>query len=76
MIKRPHYLQQLIDSRHNGFAKIITGVRRCWKSRLLQLIYVDYLLSIGVPKENILVYEMELASIIFFAIPWPWSSAS
>lgn len=62
MIKRPHYLQQLIDSRHNGFTKIITGVRRCGKSYLLQMIYVDYLLSIGVPKESILVYEMDLAT--------------
>ena len=26
------------------------------------MIYVDYLLSIGVPKENILVYEMDLAT--------------
>ena len=30
MIERPKYLQQLINSKENGFPKVITGIRR-WK---------------------------------------------
>ena len=33
-----YYLQQLIDARENGFIKVITGIRRCGKSTLLQLL--------------------------------------
>lgn len=28
IIQRPHYLQKLIDCRHNGMIEIITGIRR------------------------------------------------
>ena len=28
-IKRDRYLKQLIDSRQNGFIKVVTGIRRC-----------------------------------------------
>ena len=34
-IHRPIYLQKLIDRRHNGMIKIITGMRRSGKSYLL-----------------------------------------
>ena len=34
-IKRDRYLLKLIESRHNGFIKVITGIRRCGKSYLL-----------------------------------------
>jgi len=30
-IKRDRYLKQLIESRQNGFIKVITGIRRCGK---------------------------------------------
>ena len=39
MIKREKYLNQLIDSKDNGFPKVITGIRRCGKSFLLREIY-------------------------------------
>lgn len=32
IIERKKYIKQLLDSRHNGLVKIITGVRRCGKS--------------------------------------------
>ena len=34
-IERTKYLQELIDRKHNGLVKVITGIRRCGKSYLL-----------------------------------------
>ena len=34
-IKRDKYLQELIDRKHNGMVKVVTGIRRCGKSYLL-----------------------------------------
>ena len=39
MIERNVYLNKLIESRENGFPKVITGIRRCGKSYLLEEIY-------------------------------------
>ena len=36
MISRDKYLKQLIDSKDNGFPKVITGIRRCGKSFLMK----------------------------------------
>ncbi len=43
MINRDKYLKQLIATRGNGFPKVITGIRRCGKSYLLNEIYKEYL---------------------------------
>lgn len=59
MIARDKYLQKLISNRKNGFPKIITGIRRCGKSYLMKEIYRKYLLSQGVPSENILILELD-----------------
>ena len=34
-IKRDIHLKKLIESKHNGMIKVVTGVRRCGKSYLL-----------------------------------------
>ena len=34
-IKRDKYLEMLQIRRHNGFIKVITGIRRCGKSYLM-----------------------------------------
>lgn len=62
MIKREKYLQELIKAKDNGFPKVITGIRRCGKSYLLNQIYKDYLLSSGVKKENIIEMNMTMVS--------------
>ena len=58
-VKRERYLQRLIDRRDNGDVKIITGPRRSGKSFLLKTIYRDYLVSQGVPSENIIIVSLD-----------------
>ena len=59
MIKRDKYLKQLIDSKDNGFPKVITGIRRCGKSFLLKNIYREYLLGEGIEESSILILELD-----------------
>ncbi len=58
-IKREVYLQKILNRRHNGDVKIVTGVRRCGKSWLLKKIYRDYLLEEGVPEDHIIVLSFD-----------------
>ncbi len=58
-IKRDRYLQQLIKSRQNGFIKIITGIRRCGKSYLLNVLFYHYLLENGVGDDHIIRVDLE-----------------
>lgn len=58
-IKRPKYLQQLVDLRHNGMVKVITGVRRCGKSYLLFNLFANWLVSNGVDAEHIIKIDLE-----------------
>ena len=60
MIERTKYLNQLINTKNNGFPKVITGIRRCGKSYLLKDIYTKYLKEeCRVSDENILVIELD-----------------
>lgn len=58
-IKRDNYLQKLLDCRHNGMIKIITGMRRCGKSYLLFEIFYNYLISIGISPSHIIKVDFE-----------------
>ena len=58
-IKRDMYLQKLIDRQKNGLIKIITGIRRCGKSYLLDPIYKNYLLSQGVKEDHIIKIDLD-----------------
>ena len=58
-IKRDRYLKQLIDSQQNGFIKVITGIRRCGKSYLLNVLFYHYLLDNGVAKDHIIRIDLE-----------------
>ncbi len=57
-IKRDFYLNKLIRSMHNGLVKVITGIRRCGKSYLLNPLFKDYLLSTGVLNERIIYLDL------------------
>ena len=58
-IKRDRYLQQLIESRQNGFIKVVTGIRRCGKSYLLNVLFYRYLLENGVSEDHIIRIDLE-----------------
>ena len=59
MIDRNVYLNKLIKSKENGFPKVITGIRRCGKSYLLEEIYKKYLIDNGVNEKNIIIIDLD-----------------
>ncbi len=58
-IPRNIYLKHLIDGRENGFIKIITGMRRCGKSTLLQVLFKDYLIKQDTPSDHIISIALD-----------------
>lgn len=60
-IKRDFYLTKLINRMGNGQVKVITGVRRCGKSFLLNTLFFEYLLSKGVPEDHIIRFAFDSA---------------
>lgn len=60
LIARPDYLEQLIRFRDKKLIKVITGIRRCGKSTLLDL-YEDYLKSQGVEDRQIIRLNLEFS---------------
>ena len=60
-IKRDYYLEKLISRRGSGLIKVITGVRRCGKSYLLNTIFYRFLLSSGVPEDHIIRFAFDSA---------------
>ena len=58
-IKRDYYLQKLIDRKNNHLIKIITGIRRCGKSYLLNHLFKNYLLDNGVSSNHIIMIALD-----------------
>ena len=58
-IKRDYYLQKLIDRKNNHLIKIITGIRRCGKSYLLNHLFKNYLLDNGVDNDHIIMVALD-----------------
>ena len=73
LINRPQYLNQLIQNKDVDLVKIVTGIRRCGKSSLLDLFH-HYLSEQGVPDSRIIHMNMEslryrdLTDYLFFTI--------
>ena len=59
-IRRDQLLEKLIRYREKDIVKIITGIRRCGKSVLLNEIYYDYLIAEGVPADHIIRISLDL----------------
>jgi predicted AAA+ superfamily ATPase len=58
MIERKEYLERLAGFKDKHIIKIVTGMRRCGKSTLLEL-FQQYLLKTGVSSEQILSINFE-----------------
>ena len=59
VIKRDLYLNQIIDRKHNGLIKIISGIRRCGKSYLLFELFKQHLLDNGVKENHIIATALD-----------------
>ena len=59
-IKRTLYLNKLIQRKENNLIKIITGIRRCGKSYLLDPLFKNYLLSTGIKEDHIIKIDLDL----------------
>ena len=59
-IKRDYYLKKLIDKQNNGLIKIVTGIRRCGKSYLLDPMFKNYLLINGVKENHIIKMDLDI----------------
>lgn len=58
-IKRDIHLKKLIESKHNGMIKIVTGIRRCGKSYLLLSLFYNHLKENGVEDSHIIQIDLE-----------------
>jgi predicted AAA+ superfamily ATPase len=56
-INRDVYLERLIVRKHNGFIKVITGIRRCGKSYLLNTLFYNHLKS----EDHIIKFAFDTA---------------
>ncbi len=54
------YLNKLINRKENGLIKVITGIRRCGKSYLLDPLFTDYLKENGVKDDHIIKIELDV----------------
>lgn len=59
LIKRESYVEKLMSRRMNGFVKVITGVRRCGKSYLLDKLFRQRLLEDGVKGTQIISVDLD-----------------
>lgn len=59
VIKRDIHLKKLIDSKHNGMIKVVTGVRRCGKSYLLFNLFCHHLKEAGITDDHIIKVDLE-----------------
>ena len=64
-IRRDFYLDKLIKRKHNGLIKIISGIRRCGKSYLLNTIFYHHLLESGVEKDHIIRFAFDSADDLY-----------
>ena len=58
MIQRVEYLNSLISFKDKKLIKVITGIRRCGKSTLLEL-FQNHLLSNNINAEQIIFINLE-----------------
>ena len=60
-INRDVYLNRLIVRKHNGFIKVITGIRRCGKSYLLNTLFYNHLIAEKISDNHIIKFAFDTA---------------
>jgi hypothetical protein len=60
-INRDYYLNALIKRKNNSMIKVITGIRRCGKSYLLNNIFYNYLINNNVEEDHIIRFSFDSA---------------
>ena len=64
MIERIEYLEELKRWKDKDLIKVVMGVKSCGKSTLFEL-FIDYLKSIGIGKDQIIKVDLEDADYHF-----------
>ena len=64
-IRRDFYLDKLIKRKNNGLIKVITGIRRCGKSYLLNNLFYHHLLESGVAADHIIRFAFDSADDLY-----------
>ena len=64
-IRRNFYLDKLIKRKNNGLIKVITGIRRCGKSYLLNNLFYHHLLESGVDVDHIIRFAFDSADDLY-----------
>ena len=59
IIERNDYLNKIIARKGNGLIKILTGIRRCGKSYLLNIIFYNHLIETGVKEDHIIKLALD-----------------
>ena len=59
IIERNDYLNKIIARRENGLIKVLTGIRRCGKSYMLNIIFYNYLIESGVKDDHIIKLALD-----------------
>ncbi len=60
MFNRNYYLKQLINGEDNHLVKLITGIRRCGKTYLLNVIFYNYLINVKkINPNNIIQFAFD-----------------
>lgn len=68
-INRDYYLNKLISKQDNGLIKIVTGIRRCGKSYLLDPMFKSYLLGKGIKNDHIIKLDLDIRENIKYLDP-------
>ena len=66
-IRRDFYLDKLIQRKNNGLIKVITGIRRCGKSYLLNQLFYRHLLESCVDADHIIRFAFDSADDLLLA---------
>ena len=64
-IRRNFYLDKLIKRKNNELIKVITGIRRCGKSYLLNNLFYHHLLDSGVDADHIIRFAFDSADDLY-----------